>query len=616
MVGRYQAVGSALSFATAVEGRIAALVHPRAEGVERTRHAQFLALHLPPSLLALAALPVRLAYGTPDTTEIAGIALLQLPLVSALLLARTGSLRLAQIVSATGLFAFGGLLAIAAPAFEAAAFALFVIALFQLSSALDMRFGASTILGVLAALTVIPVLRDTLLLPPKGEVRDPVVLALALFPIFAYAAALAWCNSRLDWLRRLRALQEAAHHQALARAIGDVVVQIDRRGAVLSCSADVGPMFALTPRDLVGRGFYERLHLSDRPAFLQAISDAFDGVTTHTAVLRLRTATVRSTRGDFEEPVYSTIEMRTRRLGDADARRENANDTAVCLIRDITRQKERDDEAVAAQRVAERAEETRERFLANVSHELRTPLNAIIGFAALLDMDHVQADEAKRKEYVGIIASSGQHLLAVVNSILDMSKLEAGSLEIEAASFEPAALLDSCLDILRLKASESKVRLVRDYDRTLAPIVGDERACRQIVINLLSNAVKFTPKGGTVTVSARADFGLTITVEDTGIGIAATDMPRLGDAFFQASNARSRTYEGTGLGLSLVRGLVGLHGGTMDVSSAPNRGTAVVVRLPADCRAAPASQSPVVIQTFPRAPREMPAPFEKVKNIA
>ena len=523
---------------------------------------------------------------------------------------------MAQTVSAAGLIAFGGLLAITAPALEAAAFAILVIALFQLASALDMRFGASAILGVLATLTVVPVLRDTLMLPVRGETRDPVLLALALLPIFAYAAALAWCNARLDWLRRRRTQQEAAHHQALARAIGDLVLQIDHRGAILSCSNDVGPLFALTPRDLVARGFYERLHLADRPAFLQAISDAFDDVATHTAVLRLRTATVRSTRGDFEEPVYSTIEMRTRRLGEVGDKPDNANDSAVCLVRDISQQKERDDEAAVAQRIAERAEETRERFLANVSHELRTPLNAIIGFAALLDMDHLRTDDAKRREYVGIIASSGQHLLSVVNSILDMSKIDAGSLELEAAAFEPAALLDGCLDIVRLKASEAQVRIVRDYDRLLAPIVGDERACRQIVINLLSNAVKFTPKGGTVTVSARSDFGLTLAVEDTGIGIAATDMSRLGDAFFQASNARSRTYEGTGLGLSLVRGLVGLHGGTIDVSSAPNKGTVVVVRLPADCRSVPAAQSPVVIQTFPRAPRELQAVSEKVRNIA
>ncbi len=605
-----------MSFASAIEGRIAALVHPRAEGVERTRHVQFIMLHLPPSLLALAALPVRLAYGTPDAVELLGVALLQLPLVAVLLLARTGSLRLAQTVSAGGLIAVGALLAIAAPALEAAAAALFVTALFQLASALDKRFGASAILGVLAALAIIPILRDTLMLPARGEVRDPVLLGLALFPIFAYAAALAWCNARLDWLRRRRTVHEAAHHQALARAIGDLVMQIDRRGAVLTCSNDVGPLFALTPRDLGARGFYERLHLADRPAFLQAISYAFDDVATHTAVLRLRTATVRSTRGDFEEPVYSTIEMRLRRLAQTGKHHDSVNDTAVCLVRDITQQNERDLEAAAAQRVAERAEESRERFLANVSHELRTPLNAIIGFAALLDMDNVCTSEAKRKEYVGIIASSGQHLLSVVNSILDMSKIEAGSFELEAASFEPAALLDGCLDIVRLKASEAQVRIVRDYNHALAPIVGDERACRQIVINLLSNAVKFTPKGGTVTVSARSDFGLTLAVEDTGIGIAATDMSRLGDAFFQASNARSRMYEGTGLGLSLVRGLVGLHGGTIDVSSAPNKGTVVIVRLPADCRTTPASQPPVVIQTFPRAPREISVISEKVRNIA
>ena len=137
------------------------------------------------------------------------------------------------------------------------------------------------------------------------------------------------------------------------------------------------------------------------------------------------------------------------------------------------------------------------------------------------------------------------------------------------------------------------------------------------MINLLSNAVKFTPSGGVVTLSAQSCFGLSLTIEDTGIGIAAGDMPRLGDAFFQASNARSRSFEGTGLGLSLVRGLVGLHGGTIDVASAPGRGTAVTVRLPPDCRKAPSVRTPVAIHAVSRVTS---APLyshpDKVKNIA
>lgn len=604
-----------MGFASLIENRIAALVHPAVAASERTRHALFIGLHLVPSLAALTVVPIRLAYAVPGRWEMLGVLLLQAPLLAAFALARGYSFRFAQAISAAGLIAFGCLLAVAAPDFEAVAYALFVIALFEAASIFDLRFGASAALGVLVALAVIPVLRNTLMLPVRGETNDPVVLALALFPVLVYACALAWGAARVELLRRRRASTEEARHQALARAIGDLVLHIDSRGAVLSCSAEAGPLFALTPRDFSGLGFYERLHLADRPTFLQAISDTFDDFATQALVLRLRTATIRSTRGQFEEPVYSAVELRLRRLSDADPANGGVRKTAVCLVRDVTHVKRRDEEAAEAQRQAERAEEARERFLANVSHELRTPLNAIIGFADLLQMEKVRMDDARRAEYAAIISSSGHHLLSVVNSILDMSKLEAGSFAIEPMSFEPLALLDRCVDIVRLKAEEGNIRIVRDYNEALAPIVGDERACRQIVINLLSNAVKFTPKGGVVTLSARSDFGLSISVEDTGIGIAADDLPRLGDAFFQASNARSRMFEGTGLGLSLVRGLVGLHGGTINVTSAPGRGTIVTVRLPADCRQSKQTADPIVINTSSRKPSTV-VRIEKVKNIA
>ena len=614
---RAKEVGLCVRVASLIENRIAALVHPAVGAGERPRHALFIGLHLVPSLAALMAVPVRLAHGVPTPWEMAGVLLLQMPLLAAFALARGYSFRLAQGISAFGLLLFGCLLAVATPDFESIAYAVFVIALFEAAGLFDLRFGASTALGILAAIAVIPVLRDTLMLPVRGETNNSVILGLALFPVLVYAGALAWGTARADLVRRRRAAREESHHRALARAIGDLVLHIDRRGAVLSCSAEAGPLFALTPRDFSGHGFYERLHLADRPLFLQAISDAFEDLTTRAATLRLRTSTVRSTRGDFEEPVYSVIEMRTRRLDDADPANGGVRGTAVCLVRDVTQSRRRDEEIAEAQRQAERAEEARERFLANVSHELRTPLNAVIGFADLLAMEKVQKDPKKISEYASIISASGHHLLSVVNSILDMSKLEAGSFDIEPARFEPAALLDRCVDIVRLKAEEGKVCVVRDYDANLGAIVGDERACRQIVINLLSNAVKFTPKGGLVTLSARSDLGLEIRVEDTGMGIAATDLPRLGDAFFQASNARSRLFEGTGLGLSLVRGLVGLHGGSIHVASAPGRGTAVTVRLPRDCRDTGPTAAPISVSTAMRghsAPSK--ARIEKVKNIA
>ena len=612
-----------LSFASAIEGRISALVHARAgeDPVQKTRHALFIGLHLAPSLTALVALPIRLAHGIPSPWEMAGVALLQMPLLATVVLVRTGALAIAQTISVASIIAFGALIALVAPQFEAVAYVVFVIAFLEAASLFQTRFGILALGAMVAVLAGVALLHDAALGGPYAAFRPAPLIALALGLVLTYACALVWSIVRLDQVQQHCAARDDARHAALACATGDVVMRIDRRGAVLACS-DATAFRAIDHRDFGGRGFYERVHLADRPAFLQIISDAFEDVATHALVLRLQTAVVRSTRGDYHEPVHSVVEIRVRRLDGGLG--PNARATAVCLVRDVTAQHDQALKTEAAQRAAALAEETRERFLANVSHELRTPLNAIIGFASLLQMDTIRKDEAKCAEYAGIISASGHHLLSVVNTILDMSKIEAGSFDLDPAPFEPAPLLDGCLDIVKLKAMETGVTLRRDFDAVLAPIVGDERACRQIVINLLSNAVKFTPKGGCVTLSARTDFGLILVVEDTGIGIAANDLPRLGDAFFQASNARSRLYEGTGLGLSLVRGLVGLHGGSMDVASAPGTGTSVTIRLPSDCRAdtvsaapAPAARAPVAIRTTPRRPFvSIPAHTDKVKTIA
>jgi cell cycle sensor histidine kinase DivJ len=188
-------------------------------------------------------------------------------------------------------------------------------------------------------------------------------------------------------------------------------------------------------------------------------------------------------------------------------------------------------------------------------------------------------------EYAGIIHASAEHLLSVVNLVLDASKIEAGQFELLPEPFDVATLIGACCDMVRLKADKGKVELVRAPIDCPAELIADKRACRQIVLNLLSNAIKFTPKDGKVTIGAQAGpTMLTIAVEDTGIGIAQDYLSRLGDRFFQVRSDADRLFEGTGLGLSVVRGLVGLHGGSVSLESAAGKGTRVIVRLPLDCR--------------------------------
>jgi cell cycle sensor histidine kinase DivJ len=217
-----------------------------------------------------------------------------------------------------------------------------------------------------------------------------------------------------------------------------------------------------------------------------------------------------------------------------------------------------------------------------MSHELRTPLNAIIGFSEMIvQEDALMLDAVRRKEYAQLINDSGQHLLSVVNGILDMSKMESGNFEISPEPFAPRAALINCCNLLALKARENGIDLVTRAPEDLPFMTGDPRAFKQIVLNLVSNAIKFTERGGKVTVSAGVEGSrLVLRVTDTGVGIAADDLKRVGDPFFQAGKTYQRRHEGTGLGLSIVKSLVGLHAGEITVQSKIDEGTTVAVALP------------------------------------
>jgi cell cycle sensor histidine kinase DivJ len=238
-----------------------------------------------------------------------------------------------------------------------------------------------------------------------------------------------------------------------------------------------------------------------------------------------------------------------------------------------------------------------------VSHELRTPLNAIIGFSEMLSTDEQGSlDAGKRLDYARIIHASGHHLLDVVNTLLDISKIESGAMTIEQEPLDLAEMAEDCCKLMALRAEAGDIGLERVVGPDLPSVLGDRRALKQVVINLLSNAIKFTPAGGRVVLAVVRDGDMIdLSVSDTGIGISAVDLPRLGDPFFQAKGAYDRTYEGTGLGLSVVRGLVGLHGGRLTIESAPGIGTRVAVRLPV--KGVEAASQPVRIATFARAPR-------------
>jgi signal transduction histidine kinase len=241
------------------------------------------------------------------------------------------------------------------------------------------------------------------------------------------------------------------------------------------------------------------------------------------------------------------------------------------------------EEAVLAKDVAERASQTKSSFLANMSHELRTPLNAVLGFSEIISGEMFGSVGDKRyRDYAGLINSAGTHLLDLIGDILDMSKIEAGKLELNREKLKPTILVRECVELMAERATAAGVVLETDLDRAPRSLSVDRRALKQILLNLLSNAVKFTPRGGQVSITVEEEGGICrLSVTDTGIGIPANEIERLGNPFVQLAN-NSGQHGGTGLGLALVRGLAELHGGRFRIASVEGHGSTVTVTLPVE----------------------------------
>ena len=231
-------------------------------------------------------------------------------------------------------------------------------------------------------------------------------------------------------------------------------------------------------------------------------------------------------------------------------------------------------------RQIETANQHKSEFLANMSHELRTPLNAIIGFSEVLSERLFGEINEKQAEYIGDILQSGQHLLSLINDILDLSKIEAGRMELELTEFDLSGMVDNTMTLVRERAVRYGIALGRSIDERLGTIHADERKVKQVLLNLLSNALKFTPEGGKIDVrAALSNDTAEISVTDTGVGIAPEDQATVFEEFRQVGTA-SKKVEGTGLGLAISRKFIELHGGRIWVKSEVGRGSTFAFSLP------------------------------------
>ncbi len=257
--------------------------------------------------------------------------------------------------------------------------------------------------------------------------------------------------------------------------------------------------------------------------------------------------------------------------------------SAFGTIQDITERKQTEDALRHAQLEAEIANRAKSQFLANVSHELRTPLNAIIGFSEIMTGELMgPLGSALYKEYTSDIHESGRHLLAIINDILDLSRVEAGQAALSESVIEIQRLVSACLTLVRGKAHAGGLTISVEAPSALTDIFGDERLLKQALLNLLSNAIKFTPKGGSIRILTTATpAGIEIAVTDSGIGMSEGEVAKVAKPFVQLENWLVRKYEGTGLGLSIAKAYCELHGGRLEIISAPGRGTTATIHLPA-----------------------------------
>lgn len=411
----------------------------------------------------------------------------------------------------------------------------------------------------------------------------PASVALPLGVALVVAVFLASCAVLLTIYKPTREIAAAVinREQIASSQVPGLLLFFTEQGVVEAVSGRDRRSFPLQIQNSAGHVFAEMVHVSDRIGLMQAFDTLRQGEDHAVADLRFENGHV-SRKIQF---IYARIDMtaerdQTGRLVRVIGQLSDVSEMEV-LRREMARK--------AAE--AESATEAKSRFLAAVSHELRTPLNAILGFSDILAGEYFgKLENDRQREYVKLIRQSGGHLLSVVNTMLDMSKLEAGRYELMMEPFRISDVIASCEGMLGLQAKQKGLTLTSRIQRDLGEIVADQRAVQQVLINLANNAIKFTESGGVVVIDASMqDDMLKLTVSDTGIGIAADKIEFLGQPFMQVQNDYTRRYEGTGLGLSLVKGLVELHGGRLAITSKQAEGTVVTILLPADGSGEPRS---------------------------
>ena len=606
-----------MSFLTPVWNYVDALVHPAAQqdALTAARHRAFIAPRVIGSLTALASFPVYLAFrGVPSVLEVGVFGWLVAPILLAYFLSRTGRYESAHVLSSLSITCLVSVVAWCTGGIGSFAAIWLVVVPLEAALSASRRVVALASSFALTAAGLLMLMSSAQVVPPPAMAANAngALAALGIISAALYATGIALGAESLARTSFWLLYAEEDRYRLLARNMTDVITRHGKNGAVLFVSPAAEPLFGVRTSELSGHGLFDRVHVADRPAYLKALSDS-------AALGEPRSVEFRIRGGDGGGPQFIWLEMRCQPLDRGDV--PNADREVVAVLRDVSERKTHERALEIARSEQARASAAKSRFLATMSHELRTPLNAIIGFSEMLSDETLVLEPARKLEYARLINESGRHLLSVVNGILDVSKMETGNFEITPEPFAPGPAVMSCCDLLGLKARDAGVEIKTKIALDMPEVVADRRAFNQILINLISNAIKFTPRDGRIVVDMHCQGAwLTLTVEDTGVGIGEEDLRRVGEAFFQARGSYDRRHDGTGLGLSIVKGLVRLHDGEVDITSRLGKGTRVTVKLPLECDARPADPIKMVsdrVQEFAIAANAKVETVEtKVKKIA
>jgi cell cycle sensor histidine kinase DivJ len=539
----------------------------------KSQHTDFMLTHLGAGMLALTALPLHVALiGPPTWFAAVAIMLLAMCLPVAMLASSSGKLELPYMFSSVCFASFISWVAMHSGGLASPVLAWLLVVPLEASFSRSRKVVgfafASAVLAVLAIVVIgAPISAKVIVEPGAG------MQAILLISGLVYSGMVAYRAYNLFDEFGQKTNSALAESNDYANLMSDVVIKFDDNSRIIEVSPSLSRVFGLNASQIAGNGLFERVHVADRPAYLNLLFDARQSKEPQSMELRLR-----MDREDTQSHHYSWVELSFHKAS------QHAETTLVGLIKDISDRKANEDHLLEAKTGAELANHAKSRFLANMSHELRTPLNAIIGFADILDQEVFGSLENDRqRDYVRLIRESGGHLLQLVNDILDMSKIETGHFNVVPEPFDVGSVVQSCFDLTRHSADKTDITMELEFAENLPELNADKRALKQILINILSNGIKFSETGDTVklTVKKMGRF-MVFQVVDNGIGIEPEHLPHLGKPFYQADTNYDRRHQGSGLGLSVVRGLCDLHDGRMDIESTPSIGTKVTIALPID----------------------------------